>query len=29
MSDVTLDECAKVLGISPATADRWWDYTRA
>jgi RNA polymerase sigma factor (TIGR02999 family) len=26
---LTLDECAKVLGISPATADRWWAYARA
>jgi RNA polymerase sigma factor (TIGR02999 family) len=24
-----LDECANVLGISPATADRWWAYARA
>jgi RNA polymerase sigma factor (TIGR02999 family) len=26
---LTLDECAKMLGISPATADRWWAYARA
>ncbi len=26
---LTLDECAKMLGISPATADRWWAYVRA
>ena len=26
---LTLDEAAKVLGISPATADRHWSYARA
>jgi RNA polymerase sigma factor (TIGR02999 family) len=26
---LTLDEVAKVLGISPATADRHWSYARA
>jgi RNA polymerase sigma factor (TIGR02999 family) len=26
---LTLDEAAKVLGISPATADRYWSYARA
>jgi DNA-directed RNA polymerase specialized sigma24 family protein len=26
---LTLDEAATVLGISPATADRYWAYARA
>ena len=26
---LTLDQAAKVLGISPATADRYWAYARA
>ena len=26
---LTLDQAAKVLGISPATADRHWSYARA
>jgi RNA polymerase sigma factor (TIGR02999 family) len=26
---LTLDEAAKVLGISPATTDRYWSYARA
>ena len=26
---LSLDDAAKVLGISPATADRWWAYARA
>ena len=26
---LTLDAAAAVLGISPATADRWWAYARA
>jgi RNA polymerase sigma factor (TIGR02999 family) len=26
---LTIDEAAEVLGISAATADRWWNYSRA
>jgi RNA polymerase sigma factor (TIGR02999 family) len=26
---LTLDDCAKMLDIAPATADRWWAYARA
>jgi DNA-directed RNA polymerase specialized sigma24 family protein len=26
---LTVDEAARVLGISPATADRYWAYARA
>jgi RNA polymerase sigma factor (TIGR02999 family) len=26
---LTLDECAALLGIASATADRWWAYARA
>jgi RNA polymerase sigma factor (TIGR02999 family) len=26
---LTLAECAEVLGVSPRTADTWWEYARA
>lgn len=26
---LTLEQCAKLLGISPRTADTWWSYARA
>jgi hypothetical protein len=26
---LTGEQAAEVLGISPATADRWWSYARA